>query len=174
MPAPIAGPAPAAFVTLDPARRPVQPGWSAARAAMRLLGAVAVPAGADPAVLVELVVGRIRAGDPEIAAELELPLPAADRTKGVAPSAATPRAPLPRLEASSAPAPLLAVLAAHGGDPCAPGGRRRGRRWRTVGASAEAVDPLTATRRATRPGVAAVSSGLPTRRPRTSETSSES
>ncbi len=157
VPAPIAGPAPAAFVTLDRGTATCAAGLvGRIGRRWRLLGAAAVPAGADPDVLVELVVERVRAGDPEIAAELELPPTAAGRTKGVAPSAAAPRAPLPRLEASSAPAPILAVLAATEATRARLEADAAAAGWRTIGASAEAVDPLTATRRATRPGVAAL------------------
>jgi hypothetical protein len=206
-PAPADGPAPAAFLALDR-------GSATCAVALvgrigrrwRLLAAAAAPAGADAAVLGELLVARVRAADPALADEIGLEeaaptdgpgaapgsaggvetlpapwatgdlaavgnpvagVPAArtDASAGADPAAdagaappATPpsdgRLPLARLEATSAPPPLAAVLAATEvararleADAGAAG-------WRTVGASAEHVDPLAVTRLATRGDVA--------------------
>ncbi len=140
-PAGAAGPPPAAaFATLDR-------GTATCAAALvgrvdrrwRLVAAEAVPAGADPAALVALLVERARDLDPDLAAEMGLD------ARSAAP---------PRIEATGSPAPHAAVLAATDAtrrlleaDAAAAG-------WRTSGASAQRDDALAMLRRATRPGVA--------------------
>jgi hypothetical protein len=121
----------------------------------RLLAAAAVPApaaasrpgavpaepGAVPDALVALVLDRVRSADPALADEL-----------GLGARATAP----PLVEAAGSPLAQAAVLAA------TEAGRRRleadasAAGWRTIGASAERLDPLETTRLATRPDVAAL------------------
>jgi len=109
----------------------------------RLLAATAVPAPAvkEPDALFELLLDRVRAADPALAADLRLAEPG--------------RIP-PTVEAvGSLPAHAVVMAATEvarqrlEADAAAAG-------WRTTGASAERVDPLETTRLATRPDVTAL------------------
>ncbi len=153
-PAPGAGPAPAAFLALDQ-------GSATCAAALvgrvahrwRLLAATAVPAGADTRVLAALLVERVRGADAALAVEIGLggpaPPPGLPRAPGGARADEPPLA-LPRLEVTSAPAPLAAVLATTEAARARLEADAAAAGWRTVGASAEGLDPLAATRLATR------------------------
>lgn len=109
----------------------------------RLLAATAVPVPAVPAsdALVELLLDRVRAADPALAADLGLDRP------GIIP---------PTIEAIGGATAHAVILAA------TEASRRRleadatAAGWRTTGASAERQDPLETTRLATRPDVAAL------------------
>lgn len=94
----------------------------------RLIGSLALPAGADPAVLAALLVQRAATADPEQAAFLGL-----DRI---------PAAALPRVEVTSHPPRLLAVVAGseRALGPLVAAASRSG--WRVSSASAETTDPL--------------------------------
>lgn len=150
---PEAGPPPGAFLAFDR-------GSATCAAALvgrvgrrwRLLAATAVPAGADPEILGAVLVERVRVADPALAVEVDLAGPGPAR--GDAP---------PRLEATSSPAPLAAVLATTEAARARLESDAAAAGWRTVGASAELLDPLAATRLATRGDVATliVGSGDP-------------
>ncbi len=103
-----------------------------AAGAWRLIGSLALPAGADVGPAVDLLVRRVLSADPELSGAMGL-------------SAATVEA-LPRLEVRSRPPKRLAVVA--GSERTLAGlvhvAGRSG--WRVVGASAESTDPLAMTR----------------------------
>ena len=94
----------------------------------RLIGSLALPAGADPSAVAALLVARAAAADPDMATTLGL-----DRI---------PVDELPRVDVASHPAPRLAVVA--GSEralvPLVAAASRSG--WRTSSASAETADPL--------------------------------
>jgi hypothetical protein len=94
----------------------------------RLVGSLALPAGADPAALAALLVERATAADPSMASLIGL-----DRT---------PVADLPRVEVASHPPRLLAVVAGseRALGPLVAAASRSG--WRVTSASAETTDPL--------------------------------
>jgi hypothetical protein len=100
--------------------------------AWRWLGGTAVPAAADSAVAVDLLVARLLAADPDLAAALGW---SGDRAPDD----------LPRLEVRSRRPARLAVVA--GSERALAALRSTADRsgWRTVGASVEAVDPLAMT-----------------------------
>ena len=109
----------------------------------RLLAAAAVPAPAVPApdALIELLLDRIRATDPALAADLGL-----DRRGAIPPVIEAVGGALTHavvLAATEASRQRLEVDATAAG-------------WRTTGASAERLDPLETMRLATRPDVAAL------------------
>ncbi len=109
----------------------------------RLLAATAVPAPSIPAadVLVELLLDRVRAADPLLAASLGLEEP------GTVP---------PLLEARGSATRQAVVLAATEAGRGRLEADARAAGWLTTGVSAERLDPLEATRLATRPDVAAL------------------
>jgi hypothetical protein len=167
-PVPGAGPAPGTFLAVDR-------GSATCAVALvgrvgrrwRLLAATAVPAGADATALGELLAGRVRAADPALAEEIGLrepepgpdPAPGADAAgeAGAADPATGSPNELPalvRLEATSPPPPLAAVLAATEATRARLEADAGAAGWRTVGASAEHLDPLAVTRLATRGDVA--------------------
>jgi hypothetical protein len=94
----------------------------------RLIGSLALPAGADPAALSELLVERTRSADPDLAASLGL-----DRA---------PATELPRVEVASHRPRHLAVVAGSERSlaPLVAAASRSG--WRVSSASAETADPL--------------------------------
>ncbi len=94
----------------------------------RLIGSLALPAGADPVALAALLVQRATIADPGLATALGL-----DRT---------PVADLPRVEVASHPPRLLAVVAGseRALGPLVAAASRSG--WRISSASAETADPL--------------------------------
>lgn len=94
----------------------------------RLIGALALPAGVDPQAVAALLVERAITADPELAGTVGL-----DRT---------PVAELPRVEVSSHPPRLLAVVAGseRALGPLVAAASRSG--WRVSSASAEKADPL--------------------------------
>jgi hypothetical protein len=94
----------------------------------RLIGSLALPAGADPDALARVLLDRVRMVDPDLASSLGL--------TGVVP------ADLPRVEVASGRAPRLAVVAGaeRALEPLVAAASRSG--WRTVSASPEATDPL--------------------------------
>lgn len=160
-----AGPAPAAFLALDCG--------SATRAAAlvgridgawRLLASTAVPAGGDASALDDLLVERVRSADPALAEEIGLrprdpdaggpgqsAPAAADGAAAASAAAAVPS--LSRLEATSSAAPMAAILATTEAARARLEADAAAAGWRTVGASAEVLDPLAATRLATRADV---------------------
>ena len=97
----------------------------------RLIGSIAMPAGADPSSVAALLVERACRADPELAAALEL-----DRT---------PVDELPRIEVASHAPQRLAIVAGSERSihPVVNAASRSG--WRTVSASAETADPLQMT-----------------------------
>ncbi|MDO8484586.1 MAG: hypothetical protein Q7S35_06540 [Candidatus Limnocylindrales bacterium] len=111
----------------------------------RLIGSLAVPAGADPTALAALLVERVSAVDPVLAAALGL-----DRT---------PVEELPRVEVASHPPRRLAVVA--GSEralvPLVAAASRSG--WRTSSASAETADPLEMSTLLLDPGVNGILAG---------------
>ena len=111
----------------------------------RLIGALSLPAGADPGALAALLVARASAADPGLAAALGI-----DRT---------PIVDLPRVEVASHPPRLLAVVA--GSEralaPLVAAASRSG--WRVVSASAETTDPLEMSTRLLDAGVDAILAG---------------
>lgn len=154
-----AGPAPAAFLALDRGTATcaaslvgrVGRGW-------RLLAAAAGPAGADAAALADLLVDRLRAADPGIAHAAGLD--AAGEAQAAARAASVPEMPWPpRLEAASVAAPLAAIVATTEAVRERLVGEAAAAGWRTVSASAELLEPLAATRLATRPDVALLVAG---------------
>jgi hypothetical protein len=94
----------------------------------RLIGSLALPAGADPDAVATVLLERIQQADPDLATSLGL--------DGAQP------ADLPRVEVASRPAPRLAVIAGseRALDPLVAAASRSG--WRTVSASPETTDPL--------------------------------
>jgi hypothetical protein len=129
----------------------------------RLLAAAAVPAGADAGVLGPVLVERVRAADPGLIDAIGLG-GSAPVGSAAAPAGA-PRLPggsrqdrpgsaLPLVEATSAPPPLAVILATTEAARARLEGDAAAAGWRTAGASAERVDPLAATRLATRGDVA--------------------
>ncbi len=102
--------------------------------AWRLLAATALPAGGDPGIVSALLVDRVQHADPELAAQVGL-----DRRTGQP----------PRLESASGPAPVAVILAATEATRLALETEAAAAGWLTLGASAEASDPLVATRLAT-------------------------
>jgi hypothetical protein len=107
----------------------------------RLLASAAAPVAADPGELVAVLVDRVRDADPALAAAIPL------RNEGLH---------LPRLESHATAAPLAVILAASEATRGRLEAAAAAAGWRTTGASAERDDPLTATRLATRPNVAAI------------------
>ncbi len=98
----------------------------------RLIGSLALPAGAAVDVAVELLVGRVRAADPELASALGVTDIGSDA--------------LPRFEVRSRPPRRLAVVA--GAERTLAGLMATAGRsgWRPTGASAETTDPLVMSR----------------------------
>ncbi len=109
----------------------------------RLLAATALPAPAvrAPDALIELLLGRVRAADPALAADLGLDRP------GKIP---------PVIEAVGGALTQAVVLAASEASRQRLEVDARAAGWRTTGASAERLDPLETMRLATRPDVAAL------------------
>jgi hypothetical protein len=95
----------------------------------RLIGALALPAGADPDAAASILIERLRAADPSLATALGI--------DGAEP------ADLPRLEVASRPPRRLAVVAGseRALEPLVAAASRSG--WRTVAASPETTDPLS-------------------------------
>lgn len=108
----------------------------------RLIGSIALPAGADPASVAALLVERASKADPELASRLGL-----DRT---------PVDELPHVEVASHGPRRLAVVAGseRSIQPVVAAASRSG--WRTVSASAETADPLQMTSLLLDPGVDAI------------------
>jgi hypothetical protein len=94
----------------------------------RLIGSLALPAGADPEALTSVLIERVRATDPALATTLGI-----DRMLP---------ADLPRVEVASRPPRRLAVVAGseRALGPLVAAASRSG--WRTVAASPETADPL--------------------------------
>jgi hypothetical protein len=94
----------------------------------RLIGSLALPAGADPDAVSSVLLERVRRADPDLATSLGL--------DGIQP------ADLPRVDVASRPARRLAVIAGseRALEPLAAAAARSG--WRTVSASPETTDPL--------------------------------
>ncbi len=94
----------------------------------RLVGSLALPAGADPDAVVTVLLDRVRSADPDLATSLGL--------TGARPSD------LPRVDVASRPASRLAVIAGseRALGPLVAAASRSG--WRTVSASPETTDPL--------------------------------
>jgi len=111
----------------------------------RLIGALAMPVGADPEALATLLVERVTTADPELAATLEF-----DRTSA---------ADLPRVEVASHPPRLLAVVAGseRALGPLVAAASRSG--WRVSSASAETTDPLEMSTKLLGAGVDAILAG---------------
>lgn len=111
----------------------------------RLIGSLALPAGADPQAAAELLVSRAVVADPALAAALALD--------------SQPSADLPRLEVASHPPRRLAVVA--GSEralaPLVAAASRSG--WRTASASAETADPLQMSTMLLDPGVDGILAG---------------
>jgi hypothetical protein len=94
----------------------------------RLVGALALPVGADPEALASVLLERVRSADPDLASSLGL--------TGAAPGD------LPHVEVASRPARRLAVVAGseRALEPLVAAASRSG--WRTISASPETTDPL--------------------------------
>ena len=94
----------------------------------RLVGSLALPAGADPEALATVLLDRVRAADADLASSLGL--------------TGTLAADLPRVDVASWPARRLAVVAGseRALEPLVAAASRSG--WRTVSASPETTDPL--------------------------------
>ena len=94
----------------------------------RLIGSLALPAGADPEAVATVLLDRVREADPDLAASLGL--------VGAQPSD------LPRVDVASRPARRLAVIAGseRALEPLVAAASRSG--FRTVAASPETTDPL--------------------------------
>ncbi len=94
----------------------------------RLVGSLALPAGADPEAATAVLLDRVRSADPDLASSLGL-------------TGAQP-ADLPRVSVASRPARRLAVVAGseRALEPLVAAASRSG--WRTISASPETTDPL--------------------------------
>lgn len=120
---------PRAFLTLDSGAATIATaliGRVAGR--WRLVGSLAMPAGADPDAVTSVLLDRVRSADPDLAASLGL--------AGAQPSD------LPRVDVASRPARRLAVVAGseRALGPLVAAAARSG--WRTASASPETTDPL--------------------------------
>lgn len=115
--------------------------------AWRLIGSLAVPAGADVEAAIDVLLRRVLAVDPELAAVL-----------GIADTSAA-RDGVPRLTVRSAPPRRLAVVAGAERTLTALLATADRSGWRTVGASVETTDPLAMTRLLLDPSVDAVLAG---------------
>lgn len=111
----------------------------------RLIGSLALPAGADPTILAALLVERATRADPELVATLGI--------------GGTPVAELPRIEVSSHRSRLLAVVAGseRALGPLVAAASRSG--WRVSSASAETTDPLEMSTMLLNAGVDAILAG---------------
>jgi hypothetical protein len=108
----------------------------------RLIGALAAPAGVDEADLLEVLVARVRAADPDVAESI-----------GLGPS--SPDA-LPRLASRSAPPRTLVVIGASRRSAAILEGAAARSAWRVEAASTETHDPREMTELALRADVSAV------------------
>ncbi|HXI45297.1 MAG TPA: hypothetical protein VNH13_03270, partial [Candidatus Acidoferrales bacterium] len=108
----------------------------------RLLGSISAPTPASPEALAAVLIDRIRAADPGLAAAVGLDPAAVDD--------------LPRLEARSAPPRSLAVLGASRRAVGLLQGVAERTSWRVRAASPESHDPREMTELALRPDIAAV------------------
>jgi hypothetical protein len=108
----------------------------------RLIGALAAPAGVDEADLLEVLVARVRAADPDVAESIGL-------------EAASPDA-LPRLASRSAPPRTLVVIGASRRSAAILEGVAARSAWRVEAASTETHDPREMTELALRADVSAV------------------
>ncbi len=111
----------------------------------RLIGSLAVPAGADPDAAAALLVARAMTADPSLTSSLDL-----DRT---------PAQDLPLVEVASAAPRQMAIVAGsrRALSPLVAAASRSG--WRTVSASTETTDPLEMSAILLDPGVDAILAG---------------
>jgi hypothetical protein len=120
---------PRAFLTQDSGAATIAAGLIGRVAGRwRLVGCLALPARADPDIVTTILLDRVRASDPELAASLGL--------TGILPTD------LPRVDVASRPARRLAVVAGseRALEPLVAAASRSG--WRTAAASPETTDPL--------------------------------